>query len=992
MCSEKKQYINICCNIDKDIMKVFFLSLLILSLGSLSGVKAQEASPDSLFNLGHDYYRQAKYDLAADHFQRSADLFLQRGDSLNWADAIRRQGDTMMNRGQVREALDLFLFLDNNLPENTSSPFKISFNRDLGRIYRELEQYDKAKEYYLKGIEFAEASGDSSQIAILNNNISYPYLYSGDYQQAIAYQQKAIEMYESLGDEYSLSFVLNGIFLTLRDLNLHEQANTYIRKSKDLVEQFDNPDRLDIAYHNMALSYNDLGKRDSAIIFYHKSLELSRMLENPFDITQTLINIGLLYERSNDFDNALAYYNEALETNYQTERPVSIAKNLMRLADVATKNNDLGNAETFYTEALNWMEQAESPQTLADLYLDFSQLEIKKHNYKNAKSYLDEAFSISNEKDFKDQQVRVHTIRGQLFEAQGETDKSLQAFRNAYELANERTLPNRIFPAIDLAKAYHKASSDSSFIIADKAFSMIDEIRTNVAGLTFRSGYFSQYAGFYNEVASWHILKGNDEKAYDLVESAKARVLMDELAEAENNFIQQLDESTMIKKQQLSKQIDQLYNRIYESDNENDIQEMKNKLKDLEFEHQSFVNEIRQNIPEWKNFEYPEPLTSNDVMAMVPENSAIIEFAYTDQQLMIFLITPKKIHSKIISEVDGQAPKEYFTENISSFRDAITEQLPVSSLNEMSYPLYNLLVEQILNTSDEQIENLVVVPEGNLTFLPFEALNTGNNYLIQDINLKYLPSASIYPFIQAPHRSTQFDLLALAGSGFTDGTVASESSSQNNFASLPSTLLEVEAIGKSFGNAKILKNDDVTEAGLKSHDLSQFRFLHFATHGNIDEVNPSQSGLILSKKADVESLFGEDGYLNSSEISALTLNADLVTLSACNTGMGKIITGEGLIGLQRSFLTAGSSAVMVSLWNIYDRSTADFMAEFYSQLKIHEANDYGVLNRTLDWFGFYEHPMFDYKAKALQDAKLAMIDHPYYNHPVHWAPFILIGK
>jgi CHAT domain-containing protein len=284
------------------------------------------------------------------------------------------------------------------------------------------------------------------------------------------------------------------------------------------------------------------------------------------------------------------------------------------------------------------------------------------------------------------------------------------------------------------------------------------------------------------------------------------------------------------------------------------------------------------------------------------------------------------------------------------------------------------------------------VPEGNLTFLPFEALHTGHNYLIEELNIKYLPSASIYPFIQSPHRTTQFDMLAVAGSGFTENSLGTEVSSQNNFASLPSTLIEVESITRTFSNAKVLKNDDVTEAGLKSHDLSQFRFLHFATHGNIDEVNPYQSGLILSKKTEVESLFGEDGYLNSTEISSLNLNSDLVTLSACNTGMGKIITGEGLIGLQRSFLSAGSSAVMVSLWNIYDRSTADFMSEFYSQLKAHETADYGVVNRTLDWLGFYEHPLFDYKAKALRDTKLSMISHPYYSHPVHWAPFILIGK
>ncbi|MFP8489902.1 CHAT domain-containing protein [Gracilimonas sp. Q87] len=948
--------------------------------------------PDSLFSSGQDFYESAQYDQAANNFEESGQLYLQLEDSVNWVRSMYRYGDALMSSGKVQEGLNSLLTIDELKPEQTPDDLKALIKNYIGWAYRQLEQYDNSKEYYLRAIDFANSSEDSVLIGRLNNNISYAYLYTGDYERAFTHQKKAKEIYEATGEEYRLSFVLNGMFATLRELGLHNQANKYIRQSLAIREKVGNPNLMDIAYHNMAASYNDMGQPDSSIIYYSKSLELSRMLKNPYDITQTLINIGNLYLRSGDHDNALAYYNEALETNYKTDRPVSIAKNLMQLAGVAILTNDLENAETFYIEALNWMERADSPQTLADLYLDFAQLEIKKQNYNKAENYIKEVFNLSGEKAYMDQQIRGHSLLGELYSKQGDLNESLREFTKAYMLSKERSTSNRIFPAIDLARAYQKISSDSSYYYAGEAFSLIDSIRTNVAGLAFRSGFFSQYAGFYNEVASWYIADNESEKAYDLVESAKARVLMDELAEAENKFFQQLDESTLIKKQQMGKQIDQLYNKIQQTQDENDIRASRNQLKDLEFKYQSFVNEIRQDIPEWKNFEYPEALTAKQVMALIPEETAILEFAYAKQELMVFLVTENDLKTVLVDSIAGKNPMEHLTNLISSYRNRIIEEAPVNELNKLSLPLFELLVEHPLSISNDLISNLIIVPEGNLTFLPFEALHNGTNYLIEDINVKYLPSASIYPFIQSPHRSTSFDILAVAGSGFVEGTLSTEVSSQDNFASLPSTLIEVESIAKNFDKAKILKNDDVTEAGLKSHNLGQFRFLHFATHGNIDELNPSQSGLILSKKTAIESLFGEDGYLNSTEISGLNLNADLVTLSACNTGMGKIVSGEGLIGLQRSFLSAGSSAVMVSLWNIYDRSTADFMSEFYSKLILHEAADYGIMNRTLDWFGFYRHPLFDYKTKALRDAKLSMISHPYYSHPVHWAPFILIGK
>ena len=279
-----------------------------------------------------------------------------------------------------------------------------------------------------------------------------------------------------------------------------------------------------------------------------------------------------------------------------------------------------------------------------------------------------------------------------------------------------------------------------------------------------------------------------------------------------------------------------------------------------------------------------------------------------------------------------------------------------------------------------------------MALLPLDALMHNGSYLVNRFTIKSLPSVTSYFKLSDPHRKTEKEIFAAAGSGFEEGDTFLGSKTQNAFAALPFTLIEVDSVSSHFEESYVLKNDAVTEAGIKNVDISEYRYLHFATHGNIDESSPKQSGLILSKQSEMERLFGEDGYLNAVEISSFDISADLVVLSACNTATGKVMNGEGLLGLQRSFLVAGASSVVASLWSIYDRSTPLFMNTFYENLVQMEREEIGFLDRVSLWFNSYEPELFDYKTKALREAKLEMLDHPYYDHPVHWASFVITGK
>jgi CHAT domain-containing protein len=207
---------------------------------------------------------------------------------------------------------------------------------------------------------------------------------------------------------------------------------------------------------------------------------------------------------------------------------------------------------------------------------------------------------------------------------------------------------------------------------------------------------------------------------------------------------------------------------------------------------------------------------------------------------------------------------------------------------------------------------------------------------------------------------------------------------------LPFSRIELDNIQSEFAFRRVLRNTVQSEAQL-SRSLKNYKFIHFATHGIINEASPDFSKLILTNKLlDNDDL--SDGHLTAAEISAMDLNADLVVLSACETGLGKIIRGEGVLGLQRAFLIAGASSVVVSLWEVFDQSTATFMDLYYARLMQNYELQMGFGEILKAYFGNYDAPLIDYKAKSMRDAKLDMLQHPYYSHPAYWAAFVYTGR
>lgn len=284
-------------------------------------------------------------------------------------------------------------------------------------------------------------------------------------------------------------------------------------------------------------------------------------------------------------------------------------------------------------------------------------------------------------------------------------------------------------------------------------------------------------------------------------------------------------------------------------------------------------------------------------------------------------------------------------------------------LKKTSSALSNLLIPEL----PARVNDLVIIPTGRLGTIPFEALLTKSvpstdyhllPFLVHQYSIRYEFSAGLAYQKKQTHSSITSAL-------FCAPVTFAEHAGLN---ALPGTAREVNTIANIFKekniNSLIYLNEQATEAKIKTQSLKEYSLLHFATHGVVDENTPELSRIYLQTGADAE-----DGALFAGEIYTMELGANLVTLSACETGLGKISKGEGIIGLSRALVYAGAKNIIVSYWSVSDESTEQLMTSFYSHL---------VNNNQ---------PMY---SRELRAAKLAILKSNY-AAPYYWAPFVLIG-
>ena len=460
-----------------------------------------------------------------------------------------------------------------------------------------------------------------------------------------------------------------------------------------------------------------------------------------------------------------------------------------------------------------------------------------------------------------------------------------------------------------------------------RAVDVLEEQRGTLPTETGRLAFVADKQDVYNALVDALIRGGADLEAFQYAERAKARALVDLLASRDTfkgadagSSQEQLSELAALELQSVQVASAQSVTETVRSAR---ISELK--------------AQISRNAPETASLVSVVPPDASAMMAALAPDETLIEYFGGDASLFAFVVRPSGVQAFRL-----KTPK--LTQTVRLFRRAV--QSPGSDRHEReTRKMYDRIVRP-LEAALPKTGILTVVPHGALHYLPFAALNDGSGYLIDRYQLRLLPSASVLQFLRTPQDIGQ-GLLALGNPDLGDPTL-----------DLPGAEEETRVINQGWEQAQILLRDVATEANFKRY-APTFPYLHLASHGEFNSDEPLQSRMLLASGD------GEDGNLTADELYGMRLSANMIVLSACETGLGTVSNGDDVIGLTRGFLYAGASSIVSSLWPVADDATAYLMKAFYEALK--------------------EMP----RADALQKAML--LTKQKYPNPLYWSAFNLTG-
>jgi CHAT domain-containing protein len=522
------------------------------------------------------------------------------------------------------------------------------------------------------------------------------------------------------------------------------------------------------------------------------------------------------------------------------------------------------------------------------------------------------------------------------------------------------------------------------------------------------------------------------ELAFYFSERNKSSVLLEALSGSEALCFSGIPDSLIQKEKSIGINISNFKNLKNNASNDSIAAVWSSRLFDANRSYDSLILLLETGYPEYYQLKYNnKPITVKEIQSILDKKTLMLSYSVLDSSVMIYAVTNNRYETFLTTKIENFDNKliEFRSVMQTSSPEAILKY------KNLGFELYKQLFPGDLTESKlfSNVKTLIIIPDGNLATLPFESMLTDKYntewtdwtnlsyfsempFLIKKYTVSYSYSATLLynTFLKTKTKTPAFtdlnDWMAFApvfdnegisGTGTLTRKLLSDSyfndfSKTDNKRSflkdgtyispLPGSLDEVNMIFKLFDEtgkkAVIYTHKKADESILKTGELKNYRILHFATHGFVNTDNPELSGILTAQDTsasftDNEDIYGyiaqqNDGIWYQSEIYNSKLNADLVVLSACETGLGKIASGEGVIGLTRALLYAGTKNIIVSLWQVSDESTKQLMVEFYKNLLSKESKT-------------------DY-ARHLRNAKLRLIKEGTYAHPFFWSPFILIGK
>jgi len=718
------------------------------------------------------------------------------------------------------------------------------------------------------------------------------------------------------------------------------------------------------AWHAVAMVAIRLGRYQTAIRSATRSVDAYKQLTRlaPFDqanLASSYSHLGAGYRLVGDLPRARQVLEEGLayvRGNLGGRRAGQSEGFLLNgLAQVAMAQRDYQSALAWSTQAAQFFEDAESRinpgagedyranvrRWLAGSYAGIGHAEKVLGEAEKADAAFAQGLRYARLSGLHEMEVILLAAQGDLALSRQEWPKALTAYQEGVKLAGQ------IGRTGSLPFLYHGQARalaglgrrDEALASSREAVRYVEEVRADLGDSGIRSGYFESKQTIYHFAVYLALQAQHPEEAFSLAEQARSRTFLDLLgsqtALSKGRTRALVDEETRLRARLAEAQA-----RAQESAGLEGSERARDAATALDRDYRQFLERVRKESLEQASLMAVEPVTPAELQALLPEGTTLLEYFISDRGLAIWVVDRHQLKA-----VRVPGDRQSLVGQVRHFRAAITGLADVGDVRVQAERLYRRLLEPA--RAEIHGSRLVIVPHDVLHYLPFPALRSPEGrWLVEDFAVSTLPSASVLRY------------LSDKGAGAPPKTLVVGNPDLGAALALPWAEREARMVGQREPEATVLVRGDATEARVKQL-LGSVGLVHLATHGQLSEEDPLSSAMLLVPGG------GEDGRLEVREVFGLDLHARLVVLSACETGLGKLSSGDELVGLQRAFLYAGTPAVVTTLWKVDDRATFDLVRAFYAHLD-------------------RENPVDALRAAQIETLKA-------FPHPFSWAAFGLAG-
>jgi CHAT domain-containing protein len=822
-----------------------------------------------------------------------------------------------------------------------------------------------------------------------------PLILLGKYDKAFGAAEDAKKIFKQLNDDKRWAHVEINVGNIYHRQDRFEEGLACYERAYEMLLPFRDSEGLAVALYNMAVCLITLNDFPRALATYQRAREMCVSHGMTLLVTQSDYNIAYLYYLRGEYSRAIEMLRATREECEKNGDAHVLALCYLDLSEIYLELNLSTEAmETAHEGSLRFQKlgmgyeaakcQAYEAMALSQLgkalgALDlFAQARVKFVSEKNlvwpwlmdlyqavvlynegrlfeARRLCSGAAQFFDSSFLPNKAVLCHLLLARLSLRAGELTAAQAESSRAIERLERLEAPVLHYQAHFLMGQIQQASGDlpNAYESCQKARGFLETLRGSLRGEELKIAFMKNRLEVYESLVELCLMSAERPNAakesFGYIELAKSRSLA-ELLKRSGPSMRPPDsgQSELVRRiREMREELNWYYRRIEieQLRAEDPSAERIEKLQKEALAHENELLHVLRELPQSEENANHGPAISSleNVRACLPPQAALVEYFSVKDQFIAAVLTHESLKIVPITPVSRAVNLLRLLHfQISKFKlgKEYTQTFEESMLGVVQVHLRQLYEEVLAPIRAHlNVKHLIIVPHGVLHYLPFHALLDDTGYLIDSFTTSYAPSASVFAHCQGKPAHITGKSLVL---GVPD-------------AQAPLILEEVRAVAETLHDAELLIGPNANEHALREKGL-QCRLIHIATHGRFRQDNPMFSGIRLG-----------DAYLSLYDLYQLKLDAELVTLSGCATGMNVVTPGDELLGLVRGLLYAGAHSVLLSLWDVHDQSTADFMACFYQRLQ--SLND---------------------KASALQGAMIELRER--FPHPYYWAPFTLTGQ